>query len=79
MNFRDVLNALGIVPAPWLGLDSPGSCSRSVMALWMRAGDRVMGLGQAIFATVAIAGTRASLSRSPSLSLPKRLPCRSLS
>ena len=56
MNFRDVLNALGVVPAPWLGLELAGTVLEvGDGVLNFSPGDRVMGLGQATFATVAIA------------------------
>ncbi len=59
VNFRDVLNALGIVPAPWLGLELAGvvvGVGEDVTDVSL--GDRVMGLGQDTFATVAIADVR---------------------
>ena len=59
MNFRDVLNALGIVPAPWLGLEFAGvvlAVGEGVHSVCV--GDRVMGLGRATFATVATADAR---------------------
>ena len=59
MNFRDVLNALGMVPAPWLGLELAGvviEVGEGVHSVCV--GDRVMGLGRATFATVATADAR---------------------
>ena len=59
MNFRDVLNSLGIVPAPWLGLELAGvviEVGEGVHSV--SVGDRVMGLGRATFATVATADAR---------------------
>ena len=56
MNFRDVLNALGMVPALWLGLELAGvvlDVGEGVHSVCV--GDRVMGLGRATFATVATA------------------------
>ena len=44
MNFRDVLNALGMVPAPWLGLELAGvviEVGEGVHSVCV--GDRVMG------------------------------------
>ena len=59
MNFRDVLNALGMVPIPWLGLELAGvviAVGEGVDSL--AVGDRVLGLGQATFATVATTDAR---------------------
>ncbi|MEM7674958.1 MAG: aminotransferase class III-fold pyridoxal phosphate-dependent enzyme, partial [Myxococcota bacterium] len=66
VNFRDVLNVLDMVPAPWLGLELAGivtECADDVTSL--RVGDRVMGLGEAAFATHAVADARL-LTRMPS-------------
>ena len=59
VNFRDVLNTLGMVPAPWLGLELAGIVSAlgpGVQGLGL--GDRVMGLGEACFASSALADAR---------------------
>ncbi|MCP4919771.1 MAG: SDR family NAD(P)-dependent oxidoreductase, partial [Proteobacteria bacterium] len=59
INFRDVLNALGMVPAPWLGLEVSGvvvEVGEGVTSL--SVGQRVLGLGRATFATLATADAR---------------------
>ncbi len=56
MNFRDALNLLGMVEAPWLGLELAGEvieCGAGVERL--QPGDRVMGMGRWSFATEAVA------------------------
>ena len=74
MNFRDVLNALGMVPAPWLGLELAGvvlDVGEGVHSVCV--GDRVMGLGRATFATVATADAR-WLTRIPDRLSSSKLP-----
>ncbi|MCP4918897.1 MAG: alcohol dehydrogenase catalytic domain-containing protein, partial [Proteobacteria bacterium] len=59
INFRDVLNALGMVAAPWLGLEVSGvvvEVGEGVTSL--SVGQRVLGLGRATFATLATADAR---------------------
>jgi 3-oxoacyl-(acyl-carrier-protein) synthase/NADPH:quinone reductase-like Zn-dependent oxidoreductase/NAD(P)-dependent dehydrogenase (short-subunit alcohol dehydrogenase family)/acyl carrier protein len=59
LNFRDVLNALGMVPIPWLGLELAGVVTEvapDVQGLCV--GDRVMGLARDSFATDAVADAR---------------------
>ena len=59
MNFRDVLNSLGMVPAPWLGFELAGVVMEVGEGVHsVSVGDRVMGLGRATFATVATADAR---------------------
>ncbi|HRI68674.1 MAG TPA: SDR family NAD(P)-dependent oxidoreductase, partial [Polyangium sp.] len=59
VNFRDALNALGMVPTPWLGLELAGSVVEVGFGVeHVAVGDRVMGLGQGTFATNAIADAR---------------------
>lgn len=56
VNFRDALNALGMVPAPWLGFELAGDVIEvGPEVAHISVGDRVMGLGQATFGTISIA------------------------
>ncbi|MEO1336655.1 MAG: polyketide synthase dehydratase domain-containing protein, partial [Myxococcota bacterium] len=68
INFRDVLNVLDMVPAPWLGLELAGvvtECAQDVTTL--SVGDRVMGLAEATFATHAVADARLLTQMPPNL------------
>ncbi|MFC8827298.1 SDR family NAD(P)-dependent oxidoreductase [Streptomyces sp. NPDC057137] len=52
MNFRDVLNALGMVPTPALGLEFAGVVEETGPAVThLRPGDRAMGLALGAFGT----------------------------
>ena len=51
LNFRDVLNVLGMVTIPWLGLELAGIVEEvGDNVTHLRKGDRVMGLGKGTFA-----------------------------
>ncbi|MEC9464965.1 MAG: polyketide synthase dehydratase domain-containing protein, partial [Myxococcota bacterium] len=54
INFRDVLNALGMVPIPWLGLELAGVVTEVADDVThLQVGDRVLGMAQAAFASTA--------------------------
>ncbi|MFE6097910.1 amino acid adenylation domain-containing protein, partial [Streptomyces massasporeus] len=59
LNFRDVLNALDMVPAPELGLEFAGDVVEAgAQVRHLRAGDRVMGLAVGSFGTEVRADAR---------------------
>ncbi|MEC9465245.1 MAG: SDR family NAD(P)-dependent oxidoreductase, partial [Myxococcota bacterium] len=59
INFRDVLNVLGMVPVPWLGLELAGVVSELGPEVeGLSLGDRVWGMGRASFASHSVADAR---------------------
>jgi polyketide synthase 12 len=59
LNFRDVLNALGMVPIPWLGLELSGVVTEvGAEVTHLEVGARVFGLGEATFASSCVADAR---------------------
>lgn len=59
MNFRDILNTLGMVVAPWLGLEFAGVVTAVGDGVNPDLiGQRVMGLGRGTFGTVATSDAR---------------------
>ena len=59
VNFRDVLNVLGMVETPWLGLELAGIVSEVADDVTTLAvGDRVLGLADSTFASTTTADAR---------------------
>ncbi|MEC9465161.1 MAG: type I polyketide synthase, partial [Myxococcota bacterium] len=59
VNFRDVLNALGMVPIPWLGLEVAGVVTEVGLGVeHVSVGQRVLGMGQATFSSSTVADGR---------------------